>query len=98
VRSAGPTYTPSKNGVSDGAFGRVIVVVGVAGEEGAVGVAGEEGVGGVAGEEGAVGVAGEEGVGDGELTVAPFETASTKKYIGLKTSERSCHVERRAED
>jgi hypothetical protein len=68
----------------------VVVVVGVAGEEGVVGVAGEEGV---------VGVAGKEGVVDEfELPVAPFEIAATMKYVGLRTSERSCHVESREED
>jgi hypothetical protein len=68
----------------------VVVVVGVAGAEGAVGVTGAEG---------AVGVTGEEGpVDEFELPVAPIEIVASMKCIGLRTSERSCHIESRVED
>jgi hypothetical protein len=85
-------YAPWRNGVFVGAFGMVVVVV-------VVGAAGEEGVVGAAGEGGVVGAAGEgEVVGGFELPVAPFEIATARKCVGLRTSERSCHVESRAAD
>jgi hypothetical protein len=76
---------PWRNGAFVGAFGMVVVVVVV--------------VVGAAGEEAAVGAPGDRGIAGGfELAVAPFEIAMTRKRVGLRTSERCCHVESRTED
>jgi hypothetical protein len=77
---------------------------GAAGDEGlsgvvAVGDAGEEGVAGAAGEELAVEVADEEELADElELPVAPFDIAAAVKWVGPRTSDRSCHVESKPDE